>query len=1593
MFLKTSIEKLLHESSIHKKHNAELKKACENALEQLKREAEQNDNNNKGAVLPSHHGYVFADPYFLPLDLACRSTTPKIAAIALDCIQKLVTYGHLVGNTPDPADPNKMLIDRIVEAVCTPFDGPNTDENVELQIIKAILAMVLSSNTQVHEGALLTCVRTCFNICLATRNATNCSTARATLTQIVTRVLEKMEENEYDGEFAVESDDNVVKSVLDQIVSDVVHNEEHCDERSLKSNEEYTNSNTTVNDQLVLKTIEERDAFFTFRAMCLLSEKGAKSAEIQSHQLNSLHLSLDMILLMLQKSKITFPDKHSFVYVLRYNLCPALSKTASSSVISVFEKSLAIVVELINKFRAHLKPQIEVFFTTVILHFLESNTSDFEHKWISLNTVSKICDDPQSVVDIYVNYDCAMTSVNVFQQLVEQLSKLTKSTALMQHTTQSAKEKEKYIRELSLVCLVKILRCLVGWYENMYKEEDSQSRIDENPDDLSANNSSTALSQFEQRKQQKSILEHGLDLFAAKPKKGLEYFISKGIIENSPTSIANFFFTEERLSKETIGDYLGERDQFNQDVMMAYVDMFSFSNQSVVDALRRFLEKFRIPGEAQKVDRLMEKFASRYIECNESAQSYASADTIYVLSYSIVMLTTDLHNKQVKKKMTKEEYIKNIRALNYTNDLSDDFIIKIYEDISKQGIKLKAEKTKWKVDTTNATYRQLKLIQKSEFELIAHNAHSLMEAATSAQTEYTSATHLEHVRPIFEVIWQPCYAAFSIGLQSSDEMDIWSRCLDGFRYSIRVSCVFRMKNERNVFVDALKKFTKLATKNLSDMKAKNVEAIKLLITVGDENGDFLDERWLDVLDCISQLEIAQQLGSGKNPEDLRRALNVTDKSLGTLQEYLDETQGQSVEVAVDKIFQNSSKLTGEAIVHFVDALCKVSRNELAIPGAPRMYMLQKIVEISFYNMNRIRIEWSVIWKKLGELFNTAGGSSNETISYFALDALKQLSSKFLEKGELPNFSFQKEFLRPFELIMERSQSQSRREFIIQCIGNMVKSHSNRIRSGWKNIFSVCAIAALDQRAEIVESAFKITSDIVNNVFPDHFVELLDSFQEAIKCLSEFAGNTDFADTSMEAIALIRSAATLVYNNSELINTHASEDDAALEQSTQKVWMKGWLPIIFELSRVINRCKLDVRTRSLTVMFEIVKTYGADFRLDWWTDLFHIVFRIFDFDKLNQLGPEKSIWMETTCHHALYSINDVFTCYFEQLAPTLLSVYYQQLYACIMNGSGNLAPNAVQCFASLVSENGHKFSDQMWNETSDFIIKVFNESLPDFDRTDPALVEAANPQPSVNPDSTMPNGIQPVKTINNIEDGGPIQNGYDIVTESATIQNSSLIRCHVQLELVNSISNMLFGSAAFKVEGPIRKTEPQTPNGSISNGIIDEFSDFRGEYAHVPTKVLLSIVDEMKRSHDVARLFNTVQKYRNILFKATLKIKDLKNKPNMLKLESHSIHCALNVLHRLYADCQDKSEILDMRNRLVGTTEDALQYYLDLHSEHHRSSWLAVLQMLLNRTAALDQDKLDLLGKEYQLKLVELVVSPEQPIVKEALKRVIVRFLQ
>lgn len=206
MFIVRALEKILNDKEIKRSHHSQLKKACEAALEEIKKElqnVQQGEEKISDALPVPKSGdanVVTTEKCFLPFELACQSKSSRIVITALDCLQKLIAYGHLTANVPDSTTPGKLLIDRIVETICACFSGPTTDEGVQLQIIKALLTVVTSQHVEVHEGTVLLAVRTCYNIFLASKNLINQTTARATLTQMLNVIFTRMENQAFEQE-------------------------------------------------------------------------------------------------------------------------------------------------------------------------------------------------------------------------------------------------------------------------------------------------------------------------------------------------------------------------------------------------------------------------------------------------------------------------------------------------------------------------------------------------------------------------------------------------------------------------------------------------------------------------------------------------------------------------------------------------------------------------------------------------------------------------------------------------------------------------------------------------------------------------------------------------------------------------------------------------------------------------------------------------------------------------------------------------------------------------------------------------------------------------------------------------------------------------------------------------------------------------------------------------------------------------------------------------------------------------------------------------------------------------------------------------
>jgi brefeldin A-inhibited guanine nucleotide-exchange protein len=182
------------------------------------------------------------------------------------------------------------------------------------------------------------------------------------------------------------------------------------------------------------------------------------------------------------------------------------------------------------------------------------------------------------------------------------------------------------------------------------------------------------------------LFKTGISKFNSKPEKGIDFLRVNQYVGQSAEDVAKFLKDTKGLSMTKIGEYLGSLKEANQQVLKAYVQLYDFTNQAFDEALRSFLGGFRLPGEAQVIDRMMSYFGERYCACN--ASTFPSTDSAYVLAFSVIMLNTDLHSPQVKKKMTKQEFMYNNMNIHESINISEELLSDMYDRIQASEIKI-----------------------------------------------------------------------------------------------------------------------------------------------------------------------------------------------------------------------------------------------------------------------------------------------------------------------------------------------------------------------------------------------------------------------------------------------------------------------------------------------------------------------------------------------------------------------------------------------------------------------------------------------------------------------------------------------------------------------------------------------------------------------------------------------------------------------------------------------------------------------------------------------------------------------------------------
>lgn len=196
-------------------------------------------------------------------------------------------------------------------------------------------------------------------------------------------------------------------------------------------------------------------------------------------------------------------------------------------------------------------------------------------------------------------------------------------------------------------------------------------------------------------RRRKQLLHNAAAQFNRKPKHGIAFLEQVGLIESPPTAaaIARFLRETPTLDRTKVGEYLGGSDDaFAKELRREFIRLFDFTGQPLLAALRMFLQSFRLPGESQQIDRIVQAFADAVHMCCTESQYFASVDVTYLLTFSIIMLNTDLHNANIRedRKMNVAGFIRNNHDygadINHGRPLPDALLRHIFDEIRSHPI-------------------------------------------------------------------------------------------------------------------------------------------------------------------------------------------------------------------------------------------------------------------------------------------------------------------------------------------------------------------------------------------------------------------------------------------------------------------------------------------------------------------------------------------------------------------------------------------------------------------------------------------------------------------------------------------------------------------------------------------------------------------------------------------------------------------------------------------------------------------------------------------------------------------------------------------
>uniref|UniRef100_A0A8C1TQI7 Golgi-specific brefeldin A-resistance guanine nucleotide exchange factor 1 n=1 Tax=Cyprinus carpio TaxID=7962 RepID=A0A8C1TQI7_CYPCA len=757
-----------------------------------------------------------------------------------------------------------------------------------------------------------------------------------------------------------------------------------------------------------------------------------------------LHMGLQLLNVALEAAHIA--PYQSLLCLVKDELCRHLIQLLSVDRMNLYAASIRVCFLLFESMREHLKFQLEMYLKKLMDIITSENPKmPYEMKEMALEAIVQLWRIPSFVTELYINYDCDFYCSNLFEDLTKLLSKNAFPVSGQLYTTHllSLEALLTVIDSTEAHCQAKVLNSAAqqDQSESTTIEGDSSvntvtnSTTEAGKSAASSNGQNAVVSdtwsacpptsghlmaekmrlgrqdleetdtekkslkkphrfnsclpdsqELLEIKNKKKLLITGTEQFNQKPKKGIQILQEKGLL-SSPmdnNEVAQWLRENPRLDKKMIGEFISDRR--NTDLLDSFVNTFTFQGLRIDEALRLYLEAFRLPGEAPVIHRLLETFTDNWQKVN--GNPFQSNDAGFALAYAVIMLNTDQHNHNVRKQnipMTLEQFKKNLKGVNGGNDFDQDMLEDIYNAIKNEEIVMPDEQTG--------------LVKENYVWSV------LLHRGASSEGMFLHVPESSYDRDLFTMTWGPTIAALSYVFDKSLDDAIIQKAIAGFRKCAMISAHYGFSDVFDNLIISLCKFTTLSSESVENLPTvfgsnrKAQVAAKTVFSLAHRHGDILREGWKNIMDSMLQLFRAELLPKSmvevedfvdpnekislqreETPSNRGESAVLSFVSWLTLSEQSGlrgpSTENQEAKQAAllcikhcdpEKLITESKFLQLESLQELMKALISVTPDEETYDEEDAAFCLEMLLRIILENRDRVSCVWQTVRDHLYQL--------------------------------------------------------------------------------------------------------------------------------------------------------------------------------------------------------------------------------------------------------------------------------------------------------------------------------------------------------------------------------------------------------------------------------------------------------------------------------------------------------------------------------------------------------------------------------------------------------------------------------------------------